>query len=995
MPSKPSYPLYEKLWDGPKAKLIAEIDNTVLVITDSMRLYEDLRFFASCPVFHFPSWETLPSENISPSPDIIGRRFEILHTLLNTRGQKIVLAPLQAVLQPVPGKKTKFLEWSVGETISFDEIPAILEKLGYRRETVVADKGEFAVRGGIIDLYPVSSFDPYRIDFFGDEIEEIRTFDPIRQMSTGKAENLVISPAAESEEAYLMDYLDTPHVVFEDLLKIEDHFVALKDLDFDRFWGKVKERTYFSEHLLEELEMFNRPLQAKRIRHNFFPVQAPELLHEYKTVHIVASGEAETEAMRKIAPPNAIFHDGYLSSGFIRENTVYYPYSEYTGRHKVSRGKWRNTYQTPPSDFHELKPGDFVVHFHNGIGKFLGIETQTNHLGQETEFMAIEYAGGAKLFAPLAQSHLISRYIGSGEEAPQIHTLGTKNWQKAKVKAEKAIVGYAQDLIKWQAEREVTGGSIYPPDSHDMQMFEEEFPFVETMDQVNAIEEIKNDLTTEKAMDRLICGDVGYGKTEVAMRAAFKAVVDGGKQVAVLVPTTILAMQHYETIRERMASFPVRVGVLSRFVKPKEAKKTIEGVKSGSIDILIGTHRIVSKDIFFKNLGLIVIDEEQRFGVRAKEHLKRMKTGVDCITLSATPIPRTLYFSLVGAKDMSVINTPPQDRLPIRSILADRDPQLIKNAIERELSHDGQVYFIHNRVESIDRIANELAELVPIARIAVVHGQMPADRIDEIFHSFKTGETQILVATTIVESGVDIPNANTILIDRADTYGLADLYQLRGRVGRWNRPAFAYFLTPTNRELPEIARRRLTALIETSGFGGGMKLAMRDLEIRGAGDILGTKQSGHVTTIGFHLYCKLLKKAISALKKELSPDFTETKIEFTFDAAIPRTYIHEPSLRIELYHRLGDALTHTQTDDILKEIEDRFGKAPKQVILLYHLTRIRITAQAQKITFLKFQKHTLYMEQGKASKRVILKPTPSGELFEQEVTKELKKAFTN
>lgn len=987
MPSKTSYPLYEQLWDAPKAKLISELEGNVLVITDNMRLYEDLRFFSSKPVHHFPSWETLPGENISPSPDIIGRRFEVLHTLLKSTGDKIVLAPLQAVLQPVPSQKTKFIEWHVGDTLSFETIPALLESLGYRRETVVADKGEFAVRGGIIDFYPVSSFDPYRVDFFGDEIEDIRTFDPIAQMSTGKTDHLVISPAHENGESHLIDYLKNPTVVFEDLLKIEDHFVSLKALDFDAFWKSLDKRIYFSEHLLEELEMFNRPLHAKRAKHDFFRVTAPELLYEYKTVYLIASGEAETEAMKKIAPKQAIFKNGYLSSGFIRNNVAYYPYSEYTGRHKVSRGKWRNTYQTPPSDFHELKVGDHVVHFHNGIGKFLGIDIQRNHLGQETEFMAIEYAGGSKLFAPLSQSHLISRYIGTGEEAPQVHTLGTKNWQKAKVKAEKAIVGYAQDLIKWQAEREVKGGTIYPPDSHDMQMFEEEFPFVETMDQMNAISEIKTDLTTDKAMDRLVCGDVGYGKTEVAMRAAFKAVIDGGKQVAILVPTTILAMQHYETIKKRMASFPVRVGVLSRFIKPKEAKKTIEGTASGSIDILVGTHRIVSKDITFKNLGLIVIDEEQRFGVRAKEHLKRIKTGVDCITLSATPIPRTLYFSLVGAKDMSVINTPPQDRLPIRSVLADRDPQLIKNAIERELSHDGQVYFVHNRVESIDRIANELAKLVPQATIAVVHGQMPADSIDKIFHSFKSGETQILVATTIVESGVDIPNANTILIDRADTYGLADLYQLRGRVGRWNRPAFAYFLTPPNRELPEIARRRLNALIETSGFGGGMKLAMRDLEIRGAGDILGTKQSGHVTTIGFHLYCKLLKKAISALKQELSPDFSETKMEFTFDATIPRSYISETSLRIEIYHRLGDALTLEQADNILKEIEDRFGKPPEQVHLLYHLTRIRIRAAELHITFIKFQKHSLYLEQGKASMRVILKPWKTGVELESQVAK--------
>ncbi|HSX04345.1 MAG TPA: DEAD/DEAH box helicase, partial [Rhabdochlamydiaceae bacterium] len=470
------------------------------------------------------------------------------------------------------------------------------------------------------------------------------------------------------------------------------------------------------------------------------------------------------------------------------------------------------------------------------------------------------------------------------------------------------------------------------------------------------------DMLSGKAMDRLICGDVGYGKTEVAMRAAFKAVVDGKKQVAVLVPTTVLAMQHFETFSERMANFPVQIAVVSRFFSPKQIKESLEKVKNGQIDILIGTHRLIGKDVQFKDLGLIIIDEEQRFGVRAKEHLKKLKTGVDCITLSATPIPRTLYMSLVGIKDVSLINTPPQDRLPIKTHVCERDPSIIQNALLRELSRDGQAFFIHNRVESIHRIQDEIQKLLPESRIAVSHGQMHPDEIDEIFHAFKRGDVDILVATTIIENGIDIPNANTILIDQAQQFGLADLYQMRGRVGRWNRPAYAYLLVPKDRRLPELAQKRVSALVEASGFGGGMKVAMRDLEIRGAGDILGTEQSGQISAVGFHLYCKLLKRAIEAMKKRTMPNFIETKMEFPFDARLPEDYINEPSLRMEIYHRLGEATSLEETAALLEELKDRFGPPPPPVLWLYHLTRIRIVASQKGYTLLKFNTSTLHAE---------------------------------
>jgi transcription-repair coupling factor (superfamily II helicase) len=711
------------------------------------------------------------------------------------------------------------------------------------------------------------------------------------------------------------------------------------------------------------------------------------LNHHAKTeleVHFISSTESEKNAfIDKIKsdqislPKNTHYHLGYLSSGFVLEDAqiALLPMTELNHRLKPRRQKWRNTYHTPASDFHELVPGDVVVHFHHGIAKYLGIEKRPNHIGTPTEFLILEYTQQSKLFVPVSQSHLVSRYIGAKEEIPTLSQLGSNRWQKTRTAAQQAIIGYADQLIRMYAERAVQGGYLFPPDSHDVQLFESDFPFTETEDQLNAIVTIKEDMQSAKAMDRLVCGDVGYGKTEVAMRAAFKAVVDGKKQVAVLVPTTVLAMQHFETFSARMANFPINIAVLSRFRLRSEIKETLKKAADGKVDILIGTHRLISKDVVFKDLGLLIIDEEQRFGVRAKEHLKRLKVGVDCITLSATPIPRTLYLSLIGAKEISVINTPPQDRLPIKSLIAERDLQLIKNALLRELSRDGQAYFIHNRVETIFRISEEIQNLLPEARVVAGHGQMSADELDSVFHSFKSGQADILVATTIVENGIDIPNANTILIDRADTFGLADLYQMRGRVGRWNRPAYAYFLVPRARELPELTRRRLHALTESSGFGAGMKIAMRDLEIRGAGDILGTQQSGQISSIGFHLYCKLLKKAIEALKKKSSPSFTEAKMEFSFDASLPEEYINETSLRMEIYHRLGEAISLEDVDAILAELKDRFGPYPSQVLWLYHLTRLRLFASAHYFTLLKFENLTFTAER-QSGKTLVKKTLP-------------------
>lgn len=1036
--------LMEELWEGPKALIIALLSEMlgkhILIISGGSedRLYTDVGFLKSQNLMDFPSWETLPGEEISPSPDLVGKRLEVLYSILNNKQPHILFAPLQAVLQTLPHPqafKPLVHEWKKGETWEFKGLEQTLINLGYRKARVVADKGEFAIRGGILDLFPLSSTDPYRLEFFGDTIDEIRTFDPISQKSIQKVETFFLPPAFEMQQgatqshtSSLFDYLGkNTLVIFNDLLKIEDHWVAIKDLPgaktplfsslealFDKikplshlFWATerleelstvaIKKRAgrsfYSGKNPLQPLsfQVAELVLETKRIDHPFIPIADAFSLSENmaaatkeevleglavyaKTpleLYCIYSTESEKnaflEGLKNIhyALPKNTYHEiGYFSSGLFLEEAqiAWLPMTELNHRLKTRRQKWRSASHTPASDFHELSVGDVVVHYHSGIAKYLGVEKRANHVGVQTEFMILEYAQESKLFVPVSQSHLVSRYIGTQEKIPHLSQLGSNKWVKHRTLAQTAIIGYADQLLRMYAKREFQGGHIFRPDSETMQLFEEDFPFVETADQTVAIETIKQEMVSNKAMDRLICGDVGYGKTEVAMRTAFKAVVDGNKQVAVLVPTTVLAMQHYETFCTRMANFPVRIGTVSRFRSTRENNETLKKVKEGEIDILIGTHRILSQDVQFKDLGLLIIDEEQRFGVRAKEHLKNLKTGVECLTLSATPIPRTLYMSLIGAKEISTINTPPQDRLPIKSIISARDSEVIKNALLRELSRDGQAYFIHNRVESIFRITEEIQKLVPQARIVTGHGQMSADELDTVFHSFKSGEADILVATTIIENGIDIPNANTILIDRADTFGLADLYQMRGRVGRWNRPAFAYFLVPKFQELPELTRKRLSALAEASGFGAGMKIAMRDLEIRGAGDILGTEQSGQISSIGFHLYCKLLRKAVDALKHNRSPSFTETKMEFSFDATLPEDYINESSLRMEIYHRLGECSSEEEVDTILSELKDRFGPYPPQVLWLYHLTRLRLFGSRNHFILLKFETLTFTAE---------------------------------
>lgn len=1069
--------LVEELWNAPKAMLAAmalqATGKHVLILTgaslEETRLFSDFAFFTDSPVVDFPAWETLPSEDIPPSPDIVGERYQVLREVAQGGPPHIILSGLQACLQkllPLEAFQELYLTLRVGEVFSYDTLIARLEAMGYRRCPVAADKGEFAVRGGIIDVFPVSLPDPHRIEFWGDDIESIRIYDPIGQKSVKQVEQVSIAPAQELELIRerprlmtLLDYLGpNTIVIFDDILSLEDRYASLVSMSgvqspsfssIEMLLDQVAplQKIFWPQSPIEELsavkllkksttgyyskqggvhsisfELFNRSFQAERWQHDFIPVgnfllpdlpqeaTGQELLnalsklhHSDMALHFLCATPLEEENLQKrladskiALPKHTSYHIAYLSSGLVlsSSNSMLLPLTEITGRYKIRRQKQRSTYHTVPSEVFDLSSGEMVVHFNHGIGKYLGLEKKANHTGTVEEFMAVEYAGNSKLYVPLNQAYLISKYIGANEDLPTLHSLGSPKWKTTRERTEKAILGYAKDLLDMYARREMATGFACQPDSPDMLAFEEEFPYNETEDQLAAIAAIKSDMTSGKCMDRLVCGDVGYGKTEVAMRAAIKAVIDGGKQVAVLVPTTVLAMQHYENFVDRMSGFPINIGVLSRFRSAKQTNETIKGIAAGSVDIAIGTHRIISGDVVFKNLGLVIIDEEQRFGVKAKEHLKKAKLEVDCLTLSATPIPRTLYLSLSGARDLSVISTPPQDRLPITTVIAEYSPQSFKSALQRELARDGQAYVIHNRVETIFEMAARIKDMLPQARVAVCHGQMNSDEIDMAFHAFKKGDADILVATSIVENGIDIPNANTILIDRADCFGLADLYQLRGRVGRWNRRAYAYFLVRNLRVLPEITRKRLNALVEASGYGGGMKLAMRDLELRGAGNILGTEQSGQVAAIGFHLYCKMLKRTIQALQKKLPPAMLETKMEFAIDARLTEEYITSTNLRIEIYKRFGEALTVEEVDDIWAEVRDRFGAPPPPAQWLYHLTRLKVFASNQGYTLLKLEKFTLTAEKVKGKQtttgKILLSPPKDPAEFEAKMMAALK-----
>lgn len=984
----------EELPSGAKALLasllVDTFNQTCLYISDQSNptILSDLEFFEKTGL------ELPHTLELETGPDIMGLELQTL-TQLKKNPARVLSLGLDGLnrLYTAPSDlQEKAIFFHVNNNYPFNELDKTLTSMGYGLKALVTEKGSFAKRGGIIDIFPYNTHHPIRMEFDDDELISMREFDPVLQTSIKKISSFnLLGCMNQEEKVSIFTYISpSPLIIFDGIEGIEEQWLFSQKLKKEKINLPDGPILFFAEKPLESLfedtshtrSFLELNLDLEKISHPFLPVSSffitsskpnlDELKYELESFSgeacIVYSTEAEKnviiEKNLKIA-----LKPGFLSQGYYvpQTNTLTLSFLDFSDKKHLRRNPLRlsSTGSHSQKDFELFNQGDIVVHAHQGIGKCLGVEKRINHLSQEAEYFKLEFADKAILYVPIKDAHLLTRYVGSSETLPSFSQLGSSKWQKIRAQTQASIIGYAKKLLELAAKRQMHKGFSYPEDSKMQIQFEDDFPFIPTDDQLKAILSIKEDMKKDIPMDRLICGDVGYGKTEVAMRAAFKAVADGKKQVGVLVPTTVLAMQHFENFKERMANFPINIGIVSRFSSLKEIKATLEDLKEGKIDILIGTHRLLSSDVIFKDLGLLIIDEEQRFGVKAKETLKQLKASIDCLTLSATPIPRTLYTSIVGMKQMSVIATPPYDRLPVRTVLSVSDDTFIKQALLKELSRKGQSYFIHNRVENLPLIHKKLQSMIPEAKIGIAHGQMDPDDIDTVFHAFKTGALDILIATTLVENGVDIPNANTIFIDNAHHFGISDLYQLRGRVGRWNKAATCFLLLPKNHNLDEPSRKRLEAIVATSGFGGGLKVAMRDLEIRGAGDLLGIEQSGHVSQVGFTLYCKMLKKTVLSMQQNKPLTAQETKIDFSFEAKIPETYISDLDTRIEFYHRYGDVDSEIDADNIYKEMIDRFGQAPIQALWLYVLSKIRAFAQTHFILSLSINKMTTTFEKSR------------------------------
>ncbi|PYK67756.1 MAG: transcription-repair coupling factor [Verrucomicrobia bacterium] len=998
-------------------------DATIWVICPTVRKQE--LFFESVSnwnpnVAFLPEAEFAAVENILPDPEIAAERLALLSQIEKGSPSELIVTTRAALDQPAPrrGKlRSSSLEIRRGASLGMADLLNALSSAGYERVVQVTTRGQFAVRGGIVDIFSWQTMLPFRIEFFGDEIESLREFDLDTQTSVRRREEAsILLSAADDTSGYVRDYIADDALVIELDPALERRAPATPATPIRLGPGKlippfhirvseawdsaspdIPEEDFsgaFVECDIGEFAIGDFMLaETKRAR---FIARLKQWRDEHATVAIYFQTEGEIERFREIIPSDALADidllEGTLSRGFCfpAGNLVILSANELLGRfpihgrRQLRRAERRNRAQI---DFSELNEGELVVHLEHGIGRFLGliempsatVVGQTHRLPAEKltsealalqkqksaqEVLVLEFADEAKLYVPLEQAYLVSRYVGVGKKSPPLSSLADAKWARAKKNATASIFDYAGKMLALQAERQIHPGHAFGADTKWQAEFEHSFPYRETPDQLTAIIDTKADMERSQPMDRLICGDVGFGKTEVAIRGAFKTVMDG-KQVAVLAPTTVLAQQHFETFRQRMLDYPIRIEMLSRFRSPGEQKKVLQLLRDGGVDIVIGTHRLISGDVSFKDLGLVVIDEEQRFGVLHKEKFKELFKLVDVLTLSATPIPRTLYLSLVGVKDMSTIETPPQNRLPVETVVCGYDERIIRDAINRELERQGQVFFLHNRVQTIEKIRDRIADLCPNARVEFGHGQMHSDELEAVMHRFVAGKIDVLVCTTIIESGLDIPNANTIIIDRADRFGLADLYQLRGRVGRAEHKAYAYLLLPRELMMVGAARKRISAIKQYSSLGAGFRVAMRDLEIRGAGSILGTAQSGHIIAVGFELYCQLLKQAVTQIKGQkarwrlevdLRLDFVATnEAEFVggagrVSAFLPRSYINDTTLRIQAYRRIAEITTAEQLEGLIKEWRDRFGPFPEAVENLIIFTRIKLAAAKEDIT---------------------------------------------
>ena len=948
----------------------------------------------------FPELEVASTAGAIPDPEFAAERLRILQQLGASRDASLIVLSRATLGETLPSPKSiqrVSLTLAKCKTMDRERFLGQLVDAGYEQVPQVSHRGQFAVRGGILDVYSWQQTLPTRIELFGDEIESIRQFDLDDQVSVKHLDKcIVLLGEAEQKEGSLFDFIKESDLLVDANCQWENgpdasgRSFSVRMVEGAAEPGSQEDfGTAFFDHGLGEFDAGDLIVQESA-RQRLFG-QLNDWARDGWETYIFCNNEGEMERLRDLIPEEelggVVLLVGSLSCGFTfpAEKLAILCDSELFGRYRHSRARRiamqraRDQASRSQIDFSEINEGDYVVHLEHGIGKYHGLQTFATG-DQSDEVMVLEFAEDARLYVPLEQSFLVSRYVGVGKRTPTLSSLGNAKWAKARKSAEKSVFDYAAKLLAIHADRESRKGFAAPPDNKWQHEFESSFLYKETPDQLTAIAATKSDMESERPMDRLICGDVGFGKTEVAIRAAFKAVMSG-KQVALLVPTTVLAQQHYQNFRERMSDYPVKVEMLSRFRTAGEQKKAIEGLRDGSVDIVIGTHRLISKDVQFKNLGLVVVDEEQRFGVLHKEKFKELFELVDVLTLSATPIPRTLYLSLMGAKDMSVIETPPLNRIPVETLICGYDERIIRDAINRELARQGQVYFLHNRIMTIERIANRIKTLCPQARVAIGHGKMDEDELEQVMEGFVAGRADVLVSTTIIESGLDIPNANTIIIDRADRFGLADLYQLRGRVGRSSHKAYAFLMLPRELITVGAARKRVNAIKQYSSLGAGFKIAMRDLEIRGAGNVLGTQQSGHIIAIGFELYCQLLKQAVSKLKGEKVQKRVEVVLRLDFvvvneaqqsgrkgdgmvPAFIPMSFMAEPQTRIKAYRKLAEASSREQLDAVRKGWRDRFGPLPEPVDNLLLMGEIKLVAAARKIAVVEVREGKIMLTRG-------------------------------
>lgn len=1005
MESQKSHLMYGLSGIAPYRLILAEDERR------AREIYEDYRFYDR-KVYSYPAKDLLFFQADIHGNLLIRQRMKVIKALLEEKELTVVTSidGCMDFLESLEKIKEQLIHYESDSTVDIEQLKNQLVALGYERVGQVEMPGQFSVRGGIVDIYCLTEENPWRIELWGDEIDSIRSFDPESQRSLENLEELTIYPAVEhigdKDMVSFLDYfpeertiifLDEPNRLTEKGGAVEEEYRQSRMhreekgsrnqpenwlCSFEQLQKELNKRNCISVCALEPKqagwkvrEKFYLEVKSISTYNNSFELLVKDL-HQYKKqgyrIALLSGSRTRAERLakdlqeeglaafygqdydREICPGEIMVVYGHAKKGFE------YPLikfavmteSDIFGQEQKKKKKKKNYSGSRIQDFAELSIGDFVVHEKHGLGIYRGIEkVEVDRIVKD--YIKIEYRGGSNLYIPATQLDCLQKYSGAdAAKAPKLNKLDTQEWNKTKSKVRGAVKNIAKELVELYAVRQEKEGYVCGPDTVWQREFEEMFPYEETEDQLSAIEDAKRDMESTRIMDRLICGDVGYGKTEVALRAAFKEVQES-RQVAYLAPTTILAQQIYNTFVQRMKEFPVRVELLCRFRTPAQQKKAIEDLKKGQVDVIIGTHRILSKDVQFKNLGLLIVDEEQRFGVTHKEKIKQLKKDVDVLTLTATPIPRTLHMSLIGIRDMSVLEEPPMDRMPIQTYVMEYDEETVREAINRELRRGGQVYYVYNRVTDIADVALRIAKLVPDARVDFAHGQMSERELENVMYSFVNGDIDVLVSTTIIETGLDISNVNTMIIHDSDRYGLSQLYQLRGRIGRSNRTAYAFLMYRKNVMLKETAEKRLAAIREYTDLGSGFKIAMRDLELRGAGNLLGAQQHGHMNAVGYDLYCKMLNEAVKEAKGIHTMEDFETSVDLNVDAYIPDSYISNEFQKLDIYKRIAGIETQQDYDDMLEELLDRFGEPGKAVLNLLAIAKLKAIAHQGYVTEIK------------------------------------------